>query len=86
MLWGSGFPSSMSRRKTRIDECYACQYETKITQYNEGQEGETWLCDLCASTPAGNYPNCEMRTVLRTICYVGNAILEAIERLEAEKG
>lgn len=46
--------------------------------------GHKWLCDLCAGTMAGNayeHPRSfEPGTfvVLKTICYVGNAILRAI--------
>lgn len=48
-----------------------------------------WKCDLCAGTLAGaatqypaQYPNVD---VLQTICFVGNAILDAIKG-RAEKG
>ena len=50
-----------------------------------------WLCSLCRSTLAGvayeypeQYPGQEV--ALRTICYIGNVILEAIEDLKRGPG
>ena len=71
------------------EACENCAFETKeikaykmyrkspVTQYK-------WLCDLCASTPAGNayeYPEQFHNVPLfQTVCYIGNAIIQAIEQ------
>lgn len=77
-------------------ECGSCGYPAKeLTLYphrrNEFREDVTeeskkiLLCELCAFTNAGaatQYPEqfpSEMYT-LQTICFVGNTILDAIER------
>lgn len=70
------------------EECYACGYETatlkpyKRTLMRNGQEGEMWFCEICASTPSGNafeypaqYPEA---ATLKAIAYVGNMILAAL--------
>lgn len=69
--------------------CDSCEFETsELIAYpvrrNFPKESEPkWLCDLCASTAAGSaheYPEQygESAQVLKTICYVGNAVLAAI--------
>ena len=49
-------------------------------------KGVAWYCDLCASTMASNalryalqYSN-DTRVMLKTVCYVGNAILDALRQ------
>jgi ribosomal protein L37AE/L43A len=72
---------------TQPEECQSCGYETHLKPYENGMPRQTyWLCELCAGTLAGNavaYPGQygEAGTVMKTICYVGNAILEAIRSL-----
>jgi hypothetical protein len=72
-------------------ECDSCHFQTtKLTEYerspfnrNPSDPTTKKLCDLCASTVAGNtvdYPaSYRDPAVLRTICYVGNVILQAIQ-------
>ncbi len=67
--------------------CQSCAYETDRLKYYPfalRQEEGMWLCELCASTHAGNaceYPNqYPERKTLATICYVGNVILAAIRK------
>jgi hypothetical protein len=68
-------------------ECDACHYETTVKEYPVGP----WkpgvmkrLCALCSGTHMGTtvgnpgaYPS-DVVTVMRTICYVGNVLLDAI--------
>ena len=74
------------------EECQACYFETEaLTEYRAddaiGQfEGrKKWLCDLCASTETGrilDYPRQfeGQAAAMRTTCYVGNLILEALKK------
>lgn len=74
--------------KEKPEECHSCDYLTEdLDIYDRGpgadSEEPMWLCALCASTRAGNayqyprqYPN---EDVLRTICYVGNVILDQLK-------
>jgi hypothetical protein len=69
-------------------ECDSCHFVGPVKGYETfapgPMKGQTkHLCALCASTLAGNaleypdqYPH---RDVLRTICYVGNVLLAAIQ-------
>jgi hypothetical protein len=71
------------------EECEFCEFETtdlkaySNSPFTDNTDTHKWLCKLCAATPAGNaceYPRQyegELNT-LKTICYVGNAILKAI--------
>ena len=77
-------------------ECYSCGFETKaIKSYRRSREiataneksidgGVKWLCFLCASTLAGNayeYPDLYPDSnTLKTICYVGNVILDKLKK------
>lgn len=82
----------MSRVKPtdRPEECESCGYETTAIKAYPNTRGlpqeETWkwLCNLCAGTVAGNayeYPEqYDDASTLQTICYVGNAILDAINK------
>ena len=74
-------------------ECDGCHFGTQaLTAYPRRfpDNGEQkWLCRLCESTPCGaavtfpkQYPEAN---VLRTICYVGNVILAALEQTEAPR-
>lgn len=76
------------------EQCFCCGFETdKLTLYaniettlaggGKTRRDDFWYCDLCAQTAASNlsrYPAVtpSASEVLRTICYVGNAILAAI--------
>lgn len=78
----------MSTEKS--EECDCCGYQTEaLTMYVQGYNPvvESWLCDLCAGTPAGQtipYPRQYEgeASMLRTICYVGNAIIAAIKDMK----
>lgn len=77
-------------------ECWSCGWETldleayptaprpyDISEENKGK----WLCDLCASTLTGSaldYPTHYDAPTLRTICYVGNAILATLRSKDSE--
>lgn len=55
--------------------CDACEYNAPVKLFQIG--GETRLCRLCAgSTPLNEVGN--RQTISITICYVGNAILDAL--------
>jgi len=74
------------------DECEGCYFPTKaLKQFDKRDavgmhEGhKKWLCDLCASTETGtalDYPRQYegQQATMRTICYVGNVILEALKK------
>jgi hypothetical protein len=58
--------------------CDGCGFwPVGLTAYGQGVR-LSWLCELCAHTPTGalihGSPD---RALLRTICYVGNAVLAA---------
>lgn len=66
-------------------ECHGCGYTTTVREYKRdgAKEGDKpmYLCELCAGTPCGNmvqYPTDDKR-ILRTICYVGNRLLDEIK-------
>ena len=71
------------------DECDSCGFTTQELKAYEMYRGfpqktqYKWLCELCASTPAGNayeYPEqFHDRPLMQTVCYVGNAIIAAIK-------
>jgi hypothetical protein len=71
-------------------ECDACGFATAVEPYDRREgTGQKWLCQLCAATETGaaiEYPRdyVGQLATMQTICYVGNAILAAIER--AQKG
>lgn len=56
-------------------ECARCDYITDLEFYNGGE----WLCDLCAGTHGGQFVSQDVRAVVRSMCYIGNAIIEAIK-------
>jgi hypothetical protein len=74
------------------EDCQSCYYATKaLTEYDASDaigrhEGRTkWLCDLCASTETGktlDYPRQYegQAAAMRTSCYVGNVILDALKK------
>lgn len=74
------------------DECEGCYFPTaELSQYDASDmigrhEGrKKWLCELCASTETGrimDYPRQfeGQAAAMRTVCYVGNVILEALKR------
>jgi hypothetical protein len=72
------------------DACDCCRFETTALTFFEpigaGSLDTTgrWLCELCPSTYASTMDQykhlkyLESNEVMKTICYVGNAILKAI--------
>lgn len=73
----------------KSEECDCCQFTTtELTEFPMGLGSRTpnepmWLCELCANTPASNayqYPGrYDDHEVLKTLCYVGNAIIAAVK-------
>ena len=76
--------------KRKPDECESCNYETDALRWYEvmdltRQGFGHWYCGLYAGTltshsveyPRANEGQAEM---MRTICYVGNAIIAAVNR------
>lgn len=77
--------------------CEGCNFATaQLEDYGTGalasssefRPAHKWLCSLCANTYAGSavqyprqYPE---RNVLFTICYIGNAILQKLDSLQAK--
>ena len=85
----------MSRKpkpSEKPEECECCGFETtELKAYDapplSDRSGEKdWFCILCAGTMASNsvqYPRSyeETGVVMRTVCYVGNAIIAEIRKL-----
>lgn len=79
----------MSRRVKH--ECDACGFVTTVKPYDRegiGHHGQTkQLCALCAGTMTGvaiDHPHmANDLCLLKTICYVGNAILSAVQDADA---
>lgn len=79
-----------SEMAEKPEECRSCHFVTSnLKWYRSMKLGQSypgkWLCHLCASTLAGNavdYPEqyTKNSAVLECICFVGNTILEAIQR------
>ena len=74
--------------KSKRGECDSCDFRTSLLRYsNMGpNKYEKWLCELCAHTMAGtalDFPEqyAHNNDVLKAICYVGNTILERIDKL-----
>ena len=74
------------------EECECCEFKTaELKAYRsdknfpQERDEKKWLCDLCASTMTGafhDYPEQHDRDslyVMKTVCYVGNAIIAAIK-------
>ena len=74
--------------KPKPEVCESCDFDTADLEHFPGGPGlkEKWICKLCAGTVAGNLLNDsrayghESAAILRTICYVGNAIIQSIEK------
>jgi hypothetical protein len=72
-----------------VRECESCSYpigDRGETYKTNASSMDIYLCDLCASTLVGSmsdHPRAfdhQTRCLGQTICYVGNAILEAIAK------
>jgi hypothetical protein len=85
----------MSTQIDQSEGCDCCGFETSKTQFykwndftNKRGADNTgrWLCGLCAGTMTSTYDEYPRQhtdqepTALKTICYVGNAILRALEK------
>lgn len=76
-------------KKEIVGECDSCHYHTTLEEY-ESQlipKGKPkLLCFLCANTAAGtaiDYPNFYPdKNTMRTVCFVGNVILDAIKGMK----
>ena len=89
----SQVPSDSLSRQPETCEC--CGYPTKYLTRFDGLHGHSahseahWYCGLCAGTDTSamsRYPNLyssESRHVTQSICYVGNAIIDAIRELKS---
>lgn len=77
--------------KAKQGDCDCCGFEGVMVKPYDIRRGapmgsalgKKWLCALCAGTMTGNaheYPEQYGREgeVMKTICYVGNAILQTI--------
>ena len=79
------------------ETCECCHYPSKFLTrfdglhgYGASNAGKThWYCGLCAGTEASSmsrYPNlysAQSRNITQTVCYVGNAIIDAIRELKS---
>lgn len=72
-----------------MGECDGCGYETsmdRLTKYpRRDDRGDKYLCVMCKGTLAGTLVECEYPIegdpeAIRTICYVGNVLLDAIRK------
>jgi len=65
------------------EECTCCQFKTDNLTFYELQNGQYWFCELCSSTMAGTHCDIALGhdvNLYRTICYVGNVIIEEIRK------
>lgn len=75
-------------------ECECCRFETGELKLYSGLWGSldggrtpisAWYCDLCASTQASTADrytalySSDYREILKTICYIGNAVIAAVK-------
>lgn len=81
--------------REKPEECDCCQYETpnlKSYRPNVGSwnMSERWLCALCAGTMVSTWDGYRQQhdygilQAMKTICYVGNAILDRLPPARAE--
>jgi hypothetical protein len=74
--------------------CDCCGYPASPLHYREYADGSDYqnLCDLCRETSAGrlnedpHFKRGDMMDLFRTVCYVGNTILEEIQEVERRLG
>jgi hypothetical protein len=74
--------------REKPEECDCCQYETDALESyrSHSQADGRWLCALCAGTTTSTcdeYPenhDPDKVEIIKTICYVGNAILDALKK------
>lgn len=76
---------------TKPGPCDCCDFKTKdlkLFTRQHGSDMETpgqWYCALCASTMASvmtryyNQYSIGERNIMKAICYVGNAVIQAIK-------
>ncbi len=72
--------------REKPEYCDFCDTETEALTRYQGRDDRLWLCDICASTPAGNvalHPMVHqsadvdvLKTVVRTTHMILNAIKE----------
>lgn len=80
-----------------IGECDSCEFEAELKEYRSMRlvagmpDKVKRLCHLCAATMTGgavDYPNQYLDgrsgDVMKTICYVGNAIIAEIRKLKSD--
>jgi hypothetical protein len=81
----------MTVDRNKPEECDSCHFQTddlkmyhdRIAGLRHPEKADGWLCELCASTLAGNawrWPEQygDSGNTMRTVCYVGNVVLAAI--------
>lgn len=84
------------------DTCDCCDYPTEfLTRYDNMHGRDTppqgvtvWYCGLCAGTETSAMnrhlgPDPVQRStykMMRTLCYVGNAIIDALREVKSEVG
>ena len=78
-------------------ECGCCNFETNDLKFYDkrdhpGPKKESlWLCELCAGTMASTMREDPLRyvpglvSIVRSICYVGNAIIEEVRNRNKPK-
>lgn len=81
--------SRLDNSHDKPDTCESCTFEIEdLNAYKcspilpQPTTTHKWLCNLCASTVAGNIADIprDDRDVIQTICYVGNMILADIRK------
>jgi hypothetical protein len=69
-----------------LGNCDACGYplpDDKLTRYTAPGARRFKLCGICFNSPAGivvEYPGLRDEKVLKTLAYIGNALLEALQK------
>lgn len=81
--------TQMAEPSEKPEECDCCDYETAALESYRPNVGarsqrERWLCRLCAGTMTSTYDEYpeqhdhDALALMKTVCYVGNAILDAL--------
>ena len=85
------------QRPEQSEDCDACGFRTAALKFyrssrhwKEPNRRGRWMCNLCASTFAGNateypeqYHDGQDASILFAVCYVGNVILTKLDEVMA---
>lgn len=83
----------MNTKRNKPAECNCCQFvTTRLIAFNnlipDTVSSSAWYCELCSGSMASmisHFPRLyesDTREILKSMCYIGNTILERIQKLE----